>query len=551
MSVKSYNNMKNIITILVFISFLACSSVLVSQEFELIESYSLTDIQNEIADLGIPEAFFSPDNGVDFYSVTYETTHPNGDIITVSGAVCIPQTINCELPMATYQHGTVFLPEDVPSNLNGESIIGVLFASKGYIVPMPDYIGLGVSSEYVHLYVHAESEAQAGLDLLRAVRDAQESLDFGWNEQVFICGYSQGGHAAAALQRKIETEFSEEFSVTASVPMSGPYDLSGAQTDFVLDGDFYPTPGYLPYLMIGYQDVYGGIYENLEEILLPEYAAIVQDYIDGEISLIAAQDQLPDIPTEMLQADFLEDFTNNPDNALFQAIADNDLLDWAPQAPTRVIYCNADDQVSPQNSLNALDIWQENGAVELDGVDGGNLDHGGCVLPALLGGLFFFEGFVETPLDFDISFTITDDAAGAGVGEINVDFSSDETYTLIWDDQTEGNVLSGLTAGTYTLTVMSSGGCAQEFEIEVDDSVQINEITTADFKVYPNPTSNELFLDLNNRNNHVVLMDARGKEVLIQNSEMSNQMTLDLSNLSNGMYFLTVNNLSPVRIIKE
>ena len=165
--------------------------------------------------------------GVDIYRVTYNTTHPVLGDITATGALALPQLEACALPVAIYQHGTTFSTTGVPSFLSDEHNIGVMLASSGYIGLMPDYIGLGGSDENImHPYVHAKTEAIAGVDLLRANRELTQTLDYFWNEQIFIFGYSQGGHGAMALFKELETEYADEFTVTACAPMSGPYDIS-------------------------------------------------------------------------------------------------------------------------------------------------------------------------------------------------------------------------------------------------------------------------------------------------------------------------------------
>ena len=60
---------------------------------------------------------------------------------------------------------------------------------------MPDYIGMG-ESPGLHPYVHGESEATATIDMIRAAREfITDSLNLIDNHQVFLSGYSQGGHA--------------------------------------------------------------------------------------------------------------------------------------------------------------------------------------------------------------------------------------------------------------------------------------------------------------------------------------------------------------------
>ena len=167
----------------------------------------------------------------------YETVNPDGGKILASGLLVVPPGLAKALPLVCYQHGTIVQTNQVPSStLYGEAIVGLGYAGTGYAAVLPDYLGLGDSPAY-HPYVHARTEATAAIDLLRAARTWCATNSIALNGQLFLLGYSQGGHAAMSLHREIETFHTNEFTITASAPMAGPYDLSGATTaDFLKTG---------------------------------------------------------------------------------------------------------------------------------------------------------------------------------------------------------------------------------------------------------------------------------------------------------------------------
>ncbi len=359
-------------------------------EYSLETHFTEASINIYMQVLGIPSGLLEVQSEVDFYKIKYMTPHPDGSMVEVSGALCVPSDLDCPLPMGSYQHGTISARDEAPSNPTGEALIGVLYAAVGYIIVMPDYIGLG-DSPLLHPYVHADSQASTSLDMIRAARDLQTTLGYAWDEQLFIFGYSQGGHATAALQRLIETDFSDEFTITGSAPMSGPYDISGVQAGVLTSDQVYPTPGYLPYVVLSYQEVYGNIYNDLTEVFLPEYAEIIPDLFDGNTSMGVINNAFPSVPAQMLQPAFIEAYNSDPNHPMRVALADNDAMDWAPQVPTRLFYCNADDQVNYMNSVVALENFIELGSTSVTAVDLGEYDHGGCAPLALLFGLDFFE----------------------------------------------------------------------------------------------------------------------------------------------------------------
>ena len=74
-------------------------------------------------------------------------------------------------------------------------------------------------------------------------------------------GYSQGGHATMATVKELEINFINELTVTASAPMAGPYSMSEAQAEML--NTVYPNPGYFPYIIFAYQNVYNNLYTIL------------------------------------------------------------------------------------------------------------------------------------------------------------------------------------------------------------------------------------------------------------------------------------------------
>ena len=98
----------------------------------------------------------------------------------------------------------------------------------------------------------------------------------------------------------------------------------------------------------------------------------------------------------MLHDSIVEIFKNQPEHPLSMALQDNDLYDWAPQAPLRMFYCEGDQQIVYTNATMAESVMISNGAIDVEAVQsdqGGPLDHGPCVLPASFGGIIFFQGF--------------------------------------------------------------------------------------------------------------------------------------------------------------
>lgn len=385
-----------ILLLVVFASFGRSIGQLV--EFSLIERYSMDRIDSLINDFD-PAAslFFTPVNAVDLYRVVYKTPYKHIDsLVNVTGAIAVPQSTICPVPMAAYFHGTVSKGENVPSYVSREGILGVIFSSLGYLIPMPDYLGLGDSDPQViiHPYIHAFSQAHTSLNMLRTARQLSDSLSLELNGQLFLTGYSQGGFTTMATHKLIEEEYADEFTVTASSPMSGPYDLKRAQVDLIAADSAYATPGYLPYIILAYQSIFGNLYDSIEQVLVPPYDTLLPPLFYGKnTGMGQINGQCEPVPKDMIVDSVVQQFFADSLHPLRLNLAESHLLDWAPNAPVQLQYCKGDDQVTYLNSERAYDAWLSNGATQVEKQDLGDFDHFSCVQFALLATKAYIESF--------------------------------------------------------------------------------------------------------------------------------------------------------------
>lgn len=361
---------------------------------ELLQSYSLLEMDSLINSIDpFLNIFFRKDYPVEVYKLTYETITFDGQPTMATGALAIPVT-DTSAALASYAHGTTIRKEGVPSRLGGESNIGLLMAMDGYAMCMPDYLGLGDGPGF-HPYIHAKSEATATVDMLRAARQLASDVGLELDGKLFLTGYSQGGHAALAAHREIEQLHQDEFNLTGSAPMSGPYDASGVQEQVLVGFDPYPTPGYLPFILWSYNMVYD-IVPDPAALLKPPYDSIIPPLMDQIYSIGYINTQSNAVPRYMLLDSVLNAYENDQDHPLKLALRDNDLWKgWVPQAPVRFFYCEGDDQVAYENSIVAYNAFTQNGAqnVSLFRVDSDAAPqlHSDCAPGALLRGKLYFD----------------------------------------------------------------------------------------------------------------------------------------------------------------
>jgi hypothetical protein len=324
-----------------------------------------------------------PQYVVDGYKIVYETVDPQGGRTQASGAFLLPQGHEGPLPLLSYQHGTLTRREDAPSASVLERVPGAGFATLGYAVALPDFLGLG-DSPGLHPYHHAQSQATAGVDLLRAVRTWCATNEISLGADLFLTGYSQGGHATLALQRELERHHADEFVVTASAPMAGAYDLSGVTAEDLLSGRPMPNPYYLLYLVAAYQAVYE-LADRLEDLLAEPYDSTLPPLLEGNTGGSEINAAMPLDPLEIFRPEVLAAIRADPEHPLRLALRDNDLIRWTPEAPTRLYHCQGDQDVIFANSMVALASFHGRGATQVELIDPDpSAGHGGCALPAFL-----------------------------------------------------------------------------------------------------------------------------------------------------------------------
>jgi hypothetical protein len=80
-------------------------------------------------------------------------------------------------------------------------------------------------------------------------------------------------------------------------------------------------------------------------------------------------------------------------------------------------------------------------------------------------------------------------------------------------------------------------------------SVDINEYQSNNLHIYPNPTTGDLFISSNIKINNISVYNIIGKEVI--SDAKTNNNLLDISQLSNGVYFIkiSVNNTTVTKKI--
>lgn len=382
------NFLKTSLLFLFGLSFSNVESQVIS--IEQVYDFDLRAIESLWSKNKVPQFIAPIRYGVDIYKVVYLTRWVDDSPIKASGLYYVPKSKE-PLPTLIYHHGTRIVKKR-SNKIKGENIISMIFAVDGYAVIAPDYIGLG-EGEKEHLYCNVESEARASIDFLNVIDQVNRTIQRQRNEKLFITGYSQGGHAAMSTHMVLERDYPDIHRVTASSPMSGPYDIYDTQSKVMYAS--YEQPHYLPYLLIGLNIAYDMWPEKefFGKFKAP-FDTIIPKLFDGKNNVRKINRALPEIPIQMLEDSFLKEYASNPDFILRKYIKLNTIFDWKPKAPVQLCYCKSDQEVLYENSILAHNTMRKNGAKNIRLKSSGNkFTHEKCAGFATIYTKFYFDSY--------------------------------------------------------------------------------------------------------------------------------------------------------------
>lgn len=301
--------------------------------------------------------------------------------ITVSGLIAIP--IACDNPpVMSFHHGTLTSKALAPSLADYSNFLGfqcfpgIAFAAHGYITLIPDYVGYGTSSSYVHPYLIYEPTATAVVEMIKAAKSFLDEHNIPFDpDKLFLAGYSEGGYVTLAVQKEIETVPQHGLTVTASAPGGGTYDLRYG-FELVMARTNYSSPCLLGFALTAYNDVY--LKRPLSDFFQEPYASRLGWLFDSNLSIEEADSELNTSLKDLLTKKFLTDIQSE-DDSLNTLLDLNRVDNWTPHRPTRIWHGTADDIVYFANAQRAYDHFMENGAdpdtVQL--IKASGIDHAG------------------------------------------------------------------------------------------------------------------------------------------------------------------------------
>ncbi len=311
-------------------------------------------------------------NGVNFYRLIYRTTAPEtGRSERVSGLLAIPKQSGRQLPMVSWQHGTIVDAKEAPSMLvnndqiktgpgeiprSAETLFNVVrLSGNGYILSAADYIGNGRSTA-TQAYAVKGATNQTNQDMLIASQAVSEHLGYSSNK-LMLNGWSQGGLNTQWLGNALDNNDQDVDRLSA---VSAPSNLK-ATLDYWVN-DFAGNPNWLTTvipLLIGSYQKYYGIKDLMAKAIKPEYLETSKQIYNKKIDWTNVQPPtdpndgllgLPAKPIDMLTGAFVDDF-NSGRGAFYRHVVKNTALEGRFPEPSRFYGGGADTVVPSWSSI--------------------------------------------------------------------------------------------------------------------------------------------------------------------------------------------------------
>lgn len=212
------------------------------------------------------------ENAVDLWRLRFVTTDLDGAPAVVTAQAFTPVAPpRGDAPLLVYGAGTTGLApacapsreHERPAPLGYYRELLAPYAGRGLAVVLPDYLGFD-DPQRPQAYFVAEAEAHVLLDAARAAQAlyATGAPAGGLRDDVFVAGYSQGGHAAFATADR-HAVYAPDLHLRGAIGHAATTDVAA----------LLATAGYYAaYVLLAYRDAYGEAIDPAQ-VLAPRFLA--------------------------------------------------------------------------------------------------------------------------------------------------------------------------------------------------------------------------------------------------------------------------------------
>ena len=302
-------------------------------------------------------------------------TEFEGKGIQASGLLLMPKNSDSTYLMM-YCHGTLVPSKllgsrkSTPSYYNGSKDnffevrnVGLAFATQGYAVFIPDYIGYGTTENKEHPYILFGEQFKSNIDGMLAAKKVLQEKGKLFTNRLFIAGWSQGAGCAISAHRFTQEQYSADFTMIASSGYAGPYDFEKFADEILQSpnkaADVMPLFCWYAYVMNRYE----GLNRPTDQMFtFPVY---------DQFSAVLAPSN---VPSEILQDYLIAGLRDKSDEAIMSRLRANSFHSgWLPQGKVFLHHGKEDKMIPYVNSTSAYEnLTAEGGDITLYGYDDGD-----------------------------------------------------------------------------------------------------------------------------------------------------------------------------------
>lgn len=317
--------------------------------YELMQRWDV-DKLNQILTVGTPKfagitvGYTPARNAVKLYRVTYLSVIPEkaNKPTVATGLLAVPDIAGSSFPMVSYQHGTVYGKQQVPSfpdQSEETQLMIAQFAGQGYLLIGADYFGMGSSTEREG-YMVTGSHQQATADMVVASRAVLADLKLA-DSKLFLSGWSQGGFVTLAMLEKLEAD---GVPVKAAATASAPSDAFVGFNGFLnfprkIDAAWIPTIFILT--AFSFEEYYG--VPGMARALLTE-----ESYEVSRKAYLREPFNPADVPTDLrklIKPEYF-DAQSFANSAYGRIVAKTQAYRWVVKTPVRTFFGETDEAIS-------------------------------------------------------------------------------------------------------------------------------------------------------------------------------------------------------------
>ncbi|MBO4599315.1 MAG: hypothetical protein J5641_01110 [Bacteroidales bacterium] len=303
------------------------------------------------------------DEGITAYNIVYKSADPYGQPVMLSAAVVLADDI-VESKHARgyllYNHVTIFRADECPTR--GNIAIEKKMTRSGLITVSADYYGFGTTEQMNQAYCMADANAQAGIDALLAAKKLLEWKGYTWDDNLFVCGYSQGGHTAMGVVRLVAEKY-PDIDVTYTFAGGGPYNIPTTYRDMVT-ADIAGQPSTVVSVLLTYNQYYRLDIPRQDLFIEPLLSHIDDWVLSKRYSRPQIDSLIGDLTVSQFVTPTIMDIESETSQRIIEALEhDNLCKDWTPRGNENIMlfHNTSDITVPPSNTESLYQFLQQHG----------------------------------------------------------------------------------------------------------------------------------------------------------------------------------------------